>query len=135
MMPMRVLMLVPLISLCACAPAVEHAPGEPVPADRAPAAAVTGPALSCLETTHINATRVHGDRTIDFRVAGRRIYRNTLPYPCPELGFEERFAYSLPYPRLCSSDIITVLHSDGSRGASCGLGEFVPVDLARRDQP
>jgi hypothetical protein len=36
--------------------------------------------------------------------------------------------------RLCSVDIITVLHSGGGgqRGASCGLGAFQPVELPRR---
>jgi hypothetical protein len=75
---------------------------------------------------------VRDDRTIDFRVTGGRHYRNTLPYRCPELGFERRFAYTLRTSQLCSTDIITVLHSDGPRGASCGLGEFVPVEIEGR---
>lgn len=119
---MRALPLIAVAALVACAPSVERAAP-----DRVPAAEVTGPAVSCLTTTQISETRVRGDRTIDFRVAGGQVYRNTLPYACPELGFEQRFAYTLSIPRLCSTDIITVLHSDGARGASCGLGEFVPI--------
>ena len=127
---MRALPLIALLPLTACTPPVAE-----VPADRVPAAQVAGPALSCIDTQRIRNTRVHGNRTIDFQMVGKETYRNTLPYTCPELGFEERFAYSLAIPRLCSTDIVTVLHSDGSRGASCGLGEFVPVTMDPRDRP
>ena len=98
-----------------------------------PAATPTGPAVDCVNLRSIRETRVHGDRTIDFHMGGNRVYRNTLPYACPSLGFEERFAYKTSLDRLCSVDIITVLQSPGiSRGASCGLGKFQPVELARK---
>ncbi len=53
----------------------------------------------------------------------------TLPNGCPGLGFEERFAYKTTIGQLCSTDIITVLRTGGINGPSCGLGEFVPVEL------
>ena len=118
-----------LVLLCACAQA--PAPVR-VPANTAPEATAVGQAISCLTTSEIRDTRVWNDRTIDFHTTGGRTYRNTLPDSCPELGFEERFAYTLSVPRLCSVDIVTVLHSDGTRGASCGLGQFVPVTLGTR---
>ena len=120
--------LIAVLPLTACAPPVERAP-----VDRAPAARVVGAAVSCLSTTQISDSRVWDDRTIDFRVTGGRTYRNTLPYSCPELGFEQRFAYTLHTSQLCSTDVITVLHSGAlPRGASCGLGEFVPVEIEGR---
>ena len=118
--------LIAALPLAACAPQVERAPANQVPAAR-----VVGAAVSCLNTSQISDSVVRDDRTIDFRVTGGRHYRNTLPARCPELGFERRFAYTLHTPRLCSTDIITVLHTEG-RGASCGLGEFVPVEIDRR---
>ena len=100
---------------------------------RVPEASPTGPAVSCIPLTQIRESRVRDDRTIDFVMAGRdRVYRNTLPQSCPELGFEERFAYETSLSQLCSTDIITVLRQAPlMRGASCGLGQFQPVTLAK----
>ncbi len=93
-----------------------------------------GEAKSCIPLMGIDHTRVRDDRTIDFYMRGRQVYRNVLPSPCPELGFEERFSYATSLSQLCSVDIITVLHdSPPIRGASCGLGPFQPVTGAPRD--
>ena len=101
--------------------------------DRVPAATPTGPAINCVNLPQIRETRVRNDRTIDFVMRDGQVYRNTLPQSCPELGFEERFAYATSLSQLCSVDIITVLRSTGlQRGASCGLGKFQPVTLAKR---
>ncbi|MEO6041865.1 MAG: hypothetical protein ABIP41_08190 [Croceibacterium sp.] len=124
MKPFPILVLVAGLAACTAAP--ERDAGV-----RAPAARVTGPAVSCLDTYRVSESLVHDDYTIDFRVNGGQTYRNTLPYRCSGLGFEKRFGYVLSIPRLCSLDVITVLYSDGARGASCGLGPFVPVEVAR----
>jgi hypothetical protein len=100
-----------------------------------PAARATGPAVSCVPLTQIRESRVRNDRVIDFRVSGKKWYRNTLPHDCPSLGFEERFSYQTSLTQLCSTDIITVLYSGGpglQRGASCGLGKFEPVEIERK---
>lgn len=94
---------------------------------RAPAIEVAGEPVNCIQTSRIQNTVVHDDYTIDFEMAGDTVYRNTLPNRCFSLGFEERFAHQSTTGQLCSVDIITVLHSDGVRGASCGLGPFLPV--------
>ena len=95
-----------------------------------PQATPTGKPLDCLSTIGLRS-HVRSDRMIDF-VAGRKTYRNTLPLGCPSLGFEERFAYKLTTTRLCSTDIVTVLQGPGiSGGASCGLGQFQPVELVK----
>lgn len=100
-----------------------------------PAATPIGAPISCIPLTQIRETRVHGDNVIDFYLRNNRVYRNTLPNSCPTLGFEERFLYKTSLSQLCSVDIITVLQSGGAGltpGASCGLGPFQPVELAKR---
>ncbi len=94
---------------------------------RAPLVEATGEPVNCIQTNRIRNTVVHDDYTIDFQMAGDLVYRNTLPLRCTGLGFEERFAHSSTTGQLCSVDTITVLHSDGGRGGTCGLGEFLPV--------
>jgi len=90
-----------------------------------------GEPVNCIPLRSIRETRVRDDSTIDFYMAGRRVYRNRLPLPCPSLGFEERFSYSTSLSQLCSVDSITVLYSSPpQRGASCGLGKFQPISGA-----
>ncbi len=97
-----------------------------------PEATPVGDAVDCVQLRNIRSTRVYGDSTIDFDLGGGRVYRNTLPNSCPSLGFEERFLYKTSLSQLCSVDIITVLQSPGlSQGASCGLGKFQPIKLAK----
>ena len=97
------------------------------------AATPSGAAVDCLQLTQIRETRVRDDQTIDFYTRGGKVYRNVLPQSCPELGFEERFAYQTSLSQLCSVDIITVLRTAPlMRGASCGLGKFQPVTGAPR---
>jgi hypothetical protein len=92
-----------------------------------------GKAVDCVQLRQINSTRVRDDKTIDFHMLGGKIYRNTLPYSCPGLGFEEKFMYKTSLSQLCSVDIITVLTNAGglNRGASCGLGKFQPMAKVR----
>ena len=100
-----------------------------------PAAIETGKPVSCIPIRSIQESRVRNDNVIDFRVSGKKWYRNTLPYSCPSLGFEEAFSYSTSLSQLCSVDIISVLRRTGGhldRGASCGLGQFQPVEIAKR---
>jgi len=90
-----------------------------------------GDAVDCIPLHSIRNTRVRDDRTIDFYMDGRKVYRNTLPNSCPQLGFEEKFSYKTSLSQLCSVDIITVLHSPPlMSGASCGLGKFQPISGA-----
>lgn len=93
----------------------------------------SGKPVNCVHLRQIRTTDVRDDRTIDFHMLGGKIYRNTLPYSCPSLGFERRFLYKTSLSQLCSVDIITVLYSTGGgldRGASCGLGKFQPMEKA-----
>ena len=91
-----------------------------------------GEAQDCIQTNRIRTTRVRDRQTIDFEMIDGSVLRNRLPIECPGLAFEERFSYRTSLARLCSVDTITVLQSDGSRGASCGLGPFQPIELRGR---
>ena len=101
--------------------------------NQVPEATPAGKPVSCIPIRSIQQSLVRNDRVIDFQMSGRKVYRNTLPSDCPQLGFQQRFAYTTSLSELCSSDIITVLYSTPlQRGASCGLGQFQPVTLAPR---
>ncbi|RXR30932.1 hypothetical protein [Sphingobium fluviale] len=94
-----------------------------------------GEPIDCINPRLIRSTHVRDDQTIDFEMNGNTIYRNTLPYKCSGLGFEERFSYKLSTSQLCSVDIITVLQSFGgglSQGPSCGLGKFQKMEKAKK---
>jgi hypothetical protein len=89
-----------------------------------------GEAVNCITLSQIRSSKVIDDRTIDFKMTGGKVYRNTLPYSCPSLGFEERFSYRTGLNQLCDVDTIRVLQSYGGglqEGAGCGLGKFQPM--------
>ena len=99
-----------------------------------PAATTTGAAVDCIPISQIRESRVRSDSVIDFRTAGNKWYRNTLPNSCPALGFEERFSYRTSLNQLCAVDTIAVLQTFGGHlqeGPRCGLGKFQPVELAK----
>jgi hypothetical protein len=100
-----------------------------------PYVATKGEAVDCVQLRSIRTTNVRDDHTIDFVMNGGKIFRNTLPYNCPSLGFEKRFLYKTSVSQLCSVDIITVLWNNGpglQPGASCGLGKFQPMEKAAK---
>ena len=100
--------------------------------DTVPAATPIGKPVSCLQNNEVSETRVQSDKVIDFITYSGKVYRNTLPYSCPSLGFEQRFLHKTSTNDYCSIDTITVLQSPGlSQGATCGLGEFQPVELVK----
>ncbi|WP_416906969.1 MAG: hypothetical protein ACMVO5_07860 [Polymorphobacter sp.] len=92
---------------------------------------------NCLLLQNIRQTQVVDGQTIDFITRGGTVYRNRLPNQCPQLGFERAFSYSTSITQLCNVDIITVLiqASPMQRGASCGLGQFVPISKRAEKEP
>ncbi|WP_448585815.1 hypothetical protein [Thermaurantiacus sp.] len=120
-----------LLLLLLAAPADAQSRAERRAAERA-AWVPDGEPVDCLQIAQIRETRVFDDRTIDFILRDGRVFRNELPQRCPQLGFEESFAYQTSITQLCSVDIITVIQRGGTiqRGASCGLGRFQPVKAA-----
>lgn len=113
--------LLALLMVSAVAPAV----AKPRPDNLTP----SGKAVDCVFIRSIRSTDVRDDRTIDFIMNGGQVYRNTLPYSCPTLGFERKFMYKTSQSELCSIDIVTVLRDTPQlqQGASCGLGKFQPM--------
>lgn len=90
-----------------------------------------GEPVNCVSINRIRSTNIVNDRTIDFKLTGGKMYRNTLPHSCPSLVFEDRFSYRTSTSQLCSVDTIRVLQNHGghlSEGAGCGLGKFQPVE-------
>jgi hypothetical protein len=109
------------------------APGMARDRNQVPEAVAAGKPESCISISRIRASHVRSDSVIDFEANGGKVYRNTLPNACPGLGFRQSFAYQTSLSQLCSTDIITVLESPPMmRGASCGLGQFQPVTLAKK---
>lgn len=96
----------------------------------APVRAVGEP-VRCVSLSQIRSTKVVDNSTIDFKMAGGKTYRNSLPNSCPGLKYEDRFSYRTSTNQLCNVDIIRVLNDYGGRlqeGAGCGLGKFQPVE-------
>jgi hypothetical protein len=124
---------------CALVPLALAACSQEGPAERpavAPAARIVGEPVSCISLNAFNTTRIRDDWTIDFiGGAGNKVWRNTLPHRCPGLKSDDAFSYETSLSQLCSTDIIHVLYRSGGdlqRGAGCGLGQFVPVELEKK---
>lgn len=100
---------------------------------KVPAAVPDGKPIQCLSLTQIRNSNVRSDSVIDFVTTGGKVYRNTLDYPCPSLGFEQRFEHKTSISQICSAGTITVLREGPGlqRGATCGLGQFQPVRLVK----
>lgn len=95
----------------------------------------TGEVKRCISLNRISNTRVLDDKTIFFKMRGRKHYVNRMKHACPSLKREERFMYKTSIGQLCSIDIITVLDSFGRSWASCGLGKFEEIKLKPKPDP
>ena len=102
---------------------------------------VSGPVLAdetddmdgerCISTSRIDRTHVLDDKQVLFYMRGRDIYLNQLPRGCSGLARQGAFSYESRTSQLCNLDTITVLDTVGGgfmRGATCGLGTFIPID-------
>ena len=122
----KILLIIPAVALLSSGGAIALS-GKDTPAS----VRAIGEPKSCVTISQIRSTKVIDSRTIDFRMAGGKTYRNTLPQSCPGLKFEERFSYRTSINQLCSVDIVHVLHDQGGRlyeGAGCGLGKFQEIE-------
>ena len=93
-----------------------------------------GEPVSCVSIRQIQSTKVIDDKNIDFKMNGGKILRNTLPYSCPGLNFEDAFTYRLSGSQLCHVDTIRVLERRGGNleeGAGCGLGKFQRIEKVK----
>lgn len=94
-----------------------------------------GESVNCIGIRSYRSTHVRDDKTVDFEINNRTIYRNNLPYNCPGLGNEKRFVIETSQSQLCSVDTIGVVQDYGgsySVGARCGLGKFQRMEKPRR---
>lgn len=92
-----------------------------------------GAPQNCITRHRIAQSLVRSDSVIDFVMIDRKVYRVTLPQPCGDLGYQERFGYSVSIDQLCASDIITVLYlNPGGVGARCALAPFQQITLPPR---
>ncbi|HNP37019.1 MAG TPA: DUF6491 family protein [Woeseiaceae bacterium] len=90
-------------------------------------------AVHCLSTIRIKQSDVLDNQNILFEMTDRSTFLNVLPYPCPGLSPQKPFMYRTSINQLCDLDIVTVLDNTGfglMPGASCGLGDFRPIDEA-----
>ena len=128
-MTKKLLVAVPLIAGAALlSVGVRSQDAEERPESKSPPVEVVGEPVDCINISRIRSTQVHDDYTIDFEMPGKEVYRNTLPNRCPQLGFEERFAYEANIGQLCAVDTISVIQGGAvGRGPRCGLGKFTPV--------
>jgi hypothetical protein len=78
----------------------------------------------CLATTQMKSTAVLDDQTILFQLRDGSVWKNTLDFSCPRLGFFEAFSYEARGLQLCDLDNIRVIESSGHIGPTCGLGKF-----------
>lgn len=112
------------LALGACAATASNTASAP----QAAATTAEGSApqtVDCIDLIRIDRSEVVDDQTILFHMKGGKIWKNTLPYKCPRLGFEKAFSHKTSINRLCSVDTITVLDTTARiPGASCGLGKF-----------
>lgn len=90
----------------------------------------SGSVQNCVYLANIHQTRVVDNKTIDFIMNDGRVLRNTLPNSCPQLAINKSFGYKTSLSQLCNVDIITVIVQGAGpvRGASCGLGQFTPIE-------
>jgi hypothetical protein len=86
-----------------------------------------GRPTNCITTNQIRSMRIIDDRTIDFELTGRRVYRNTLPFRCSGLSFNRSIRHNSRTSQLCSLNTITVNSGVGWGGPSCQLGQFQPL--------
>lgn len=88
----------------------------------------------CVSLARIDRTHVLDDYNVLFYMRGKKVYINKLPRKCSGLRRADSFMYKTSLSQLCDLDIITALDNIGfgfSRGASCGLGKFYPIDKER----
>ena len=78
----------------------------------------------CVTTHSLRSTAVLDDQTILFQLRDGSVWKNTLDFSCPSLGFNESFSYESHGSQLCDLDTIKVFEPFGISGASCGLGKF-----------
>ncbi|TXS91942.1 hypothetical protein FV139_14545 [Parahaliea maris] len=127
----RAIPLVVALALSGCASTGQEAGDDA--AEQDPLAALLDDAEDCVPLQRIDRTEVIDEQTVLFFMRGSEVYANRLPNRCPGLRRNKTIMYKTSLSQLCNLDVITVLDQMGGglqRGASCGLGDFVPISEA-----
>ena len=81
----------------------------------------------CLDVVRIDHTEVLNNHQILFYMLGKKVWLNTLKYPCTTLTRQDGFAWDSVIPRYCENlEIIRVIRT----GEVCQLGAFTPYEKA-----
>ena len=120
-----------------CAPADPEAQAARAARDaaRTPAVTVLGPGENCITQSQVRQSIVRSESVIDFEMRGGKVYRSTLPNRCPGLTLDRAISWDNSIDQLCRQQIVYSLQNFAGtiqRGAACGLGEFVPVEYAKK---
>ena len=79
----------------------------------------------CLDVNRIDHTQVLSSSQILFYMYGKKVWLNTLSYPCTTLTRQEGFAWESSVTRYCDNlEIIRVIRT----GQVCQLGAFTPYE-------
>lgn len=93
-----------------------------------------GEPKNCIQIRSISSTKIIDNQTIDFKMNGGKIMRNTLTNRCSGLKSADAFSYRTSLSRLCNVDMIRVLQSYGGsyhEGPGCGLGKFQEIEKVK----
>src|SRR5574340_747571 len=76
----------------------------------------TGKLEKCIPLGAIRETKVLGDSSVLFQMAGGDVYLNETPQPCPTLDPPQTrsFIYDTSLSKLCNTDVITVIEPGSS---------------------
>jgi hypothetical protein len=79
----------------------------------------------CLDVNRIDHTEVLNSKQILFYMYGKKVWLNTLSYPCTTLTRQEGFAWESSITKYCDNlEIIRVIRT----GEVCTLGAFTPYE-------
>ena len=96
-----------------------------------PKVRIVDEARKCIAGSQIRSSIARGNGVVDFTMVGGDVYRNSLKNACPGLRRDDAITYELRGHSLCENEIVYRLDTIGgqlARGASCSLGQFVPVE-------
>jgi len=95
---------------------------------------VIGEPENCINPRNIISTNVIDKKTIEFRMVGRRFFRNIMKRNCPGLNKFDSIAYEIRGSQLCHVETFTVLKNTGGslQGfAKCSFGKFQQIEKVK----
>ena len=90
-----------------------------------------GEPVNCIHPSRISSTTVLDNKTIEFRMVGRKFFRNVMERGCPGLRKHDAISYTVRGSQLCHVDTFTVLQTSTGRvqgRARCAFGKFQQIE-------